>query len=76
MAANSLDVRAAPNIWDSDVRQMDTIMSALDDVVDRYDCKWSAKRSIKCVGPSIEMSMRLWHGTTLQSPAAINSLYQ
>ena len=56
MAANSLDVRAAPNIWDSDVRQMDTIMSALDDVVDRYDCKWSAKRSIKCVGPSIEIS--------------------
>jgi len=35
---------------------MDTIMSALDDVVDRYDCKWSAKRSIKCVGPSIEIS--------------------
>ena len=39
LAANSLDVRADPNIWDNDVRQMDTIMSALDDVVDRYDCK-------------------------------------
>lgn len=53
LAATSLDVKAAPEIQDSDVRLIDTAMSALADVVYRYESELLAMVSLPNFGTSL-----------------------
>ena len=53
LAMTSLDVKAAPEIQDSDVRLIDTAMSALADVVYRYESDLLARLSLPNFGTSV-----------------------
>ena len=53
LAATSLDVKAAPEIQDSDVRLIDTALSALADVVYMYESELLAMVSLPNFGTSV-----------------------
>ena len=59
MAAIFLDVKAAQEILDSDVRPIDIVTCALVGGVNRYACDWLTMASLSRIGLSVQMVLLL-----------------